>query len=117
MMSGMNRFLEKSERFVLRLISRIFYRGKQVPKAIALISGNELNEFIFQGLMSDAPFMVARFGFFELEAALYPYICGLPLRKRYRLYVQKKITYLRYTREYAQYLMNPLCNNAGFFVI
>lgn len=111
----MNSYFEKIECFLLRLINRILHGGKQVSKGIVFISGDELNEFIYQGLSGNAPFMVARFGFFELEAALYPYICGLPLRKRYRLYVQKKITYLRYTREYAQYLMNPLCNNAGFF--
>lgn len=111
----MNKYIEKSERFVLRLVNRLLYRGEQAPKGMALMSGEELNEFIYQGLVSDTPFMVARFGSIELEATLYLYLCELPLWKRYHLYAQKKIDYLRYTKEYAQYLMNPLCNNAGFF--
>ena len=111
----MNKYIEKIERFPLRMINKLFYHGKQAPKGISLMSGTELNEFIYRGLVTDAPFMVARFGSIELDAALYPYLCELPLWKRYRLYAQKKIGFLRYTSEYAQRLMNPLCNNAGFF--
>lgn len=111
----MNKYIEKIERFPLRMINKLFYHGQQAPKGISLMSGAELNVFIYQGLMADAPFMVARFGSIELESALYPYLCELPLWKRYQLYAQKKISFLRYTPEYAQHLMNPLCNNAGFF--
>jgi len=111
----MNKNIEKIERFSLRIINKLFYHGKQASKGISLISGEELNEYIYQGMMADAPFMVARFGSIELESALYPYLCELPLWKRYQLYAQKKISFLRYTPGYAQHLMNPLCNNAGFF--
>lgn len=111
----MNKYIEKIERGVLRLVNRVCYGGKRAPKGIELMSGEELNKFIYDGLMSDKPFMVARFGSIELESALYPYLVSLPLWKRYQLYAQKKIPSLRYTSEYAQHLMNPLCNNAGFF--
>ena len=111
----MNKYIEKIERFPLRMVNKLIYRGQRKPKGIELMSGEALNDFIYHGLMSDAPFMVARFGSIELEAALYPYLCSLPLWKRYLLYAQKKISFLRYTSEYAQRLMNPLCNNAGFF--
>lgn len=114
-MGGIGRYLDKIERLLLRIINRMLYRGERSPKGIELMSGDELNEFIYQGLTADAPFMVARFGSNELDAALYPYLCELPLWKRYKLYAQKKIFYLRYTKEFAQQLMNPLCNNAGFF--
>ena len=111
----MNKYIEKIERFPLRMVNKLIYHGQRKPKGIELMSGEELNDFIYQGLMSDNPFMVARFGSIELDAALYPYLCELPLWKRYQLYAQKKISFLRYTSEYAQRLMNPLCNNAGFF--
>ena len=111
----MNKYIEKIERGVLRLVNRVCYGGKRAPKGIELMSGEELNQFIYDGLMADKPFMVARFGSIELDAALYPYLVSLPLWKRYQLYAQKKIPFLRYTPEYAQHLMNPLGNNAGFF--
>ena len=111
----MNKYVEKIERFSMRLINRVVYGGKRASKGIELMSGEELNQFIYEGLMADKPLMVARFGSIELESALYPYLVSLPLRKRYQLYAQKKIDFLRYTPEYAQHLMNPLCNNAGFF--
>jgi putative flippase GtrA len=79
------------------------------------MSGEELNSFIYNGLNSNKPFMVARFGSVELDSALYTYLCGLPLLKRYKLYIQKKIPFLRYDKCHAKSLMNPLCNNAGFF--
>ena len=97
------------------MINKLIYHGQRKPKGIELMSGEELNDFIYQGLMSDNPFMVARFGSIELDAALYPYLCEWPLWKRYQLYAQKKMSFLRYTQEHAQHLMNPLCNNAGFF--
>lgn len=111
----MNKYIEKIERGGLQLINRVCYGGKRAPKGIGLMSGEELNKFIYDGLMADKPFMVARFGSIELDSALYPYLVSLPLWKRYQLYAQKKISFLRYTPEYAQHLMNPLCNNAGFF--
>lgn len=111
----MKKYFAKIERFVLRLINHICYGGKSVPKGIKQISSNELNEYIYKGITSKSPFMVARFGFFELEAALYPYLVKLSIWKRYKLFAQKKIKFLRYTQAYAQELMNPLCNNAGFF--
>lgn len=111
----MNIYIEKIEEFVLRAINRVVYGGKPKPKGIQQISGDELNKAIYDGLSGTKPFMVARFGSFELEAALYPYLCGLPLWKRYRLGAQKKIRFLHYDESYAQKLMNPFCNNAGFF--
>lgn len=111
----MNKYIEKIERLILRTINRIVYDGQRAPKGIQLMSRDELNEYIYNGLMAEPPFMVARFGSIELDAALYPYLVSLPLWKRYQLYAQKKIPFLRYTPEYAQHLMNPLCNNAGFF--
>lgn len=111
----MNKYIEKIERFPLRMINKLVYHGQRAPKGLELMEREELNDFIYRGLMADAPFMVARFGSIELDAALYPYLCELPLWKRYQLYAQKKIGFLRYKPEYAQHLMNPLCNNAGFF--
>lgn len=111
----MNTYIEKIEELVLRVYNRVIYGGKPVPKHLIQISDQELNDGIYKGLMGDAPFMVARFGSFELEAALYPYLTALPLWKRYRLVAQKKIRFLHYDESYAQKLMNPFCNNAGFF--
>lgn len=111
----MNKYVEKIERFTLRLLNRMVYGGECAPKGIELMSGEELNQFIYEGLMSKESFMVARFGSYEINAALYPHLCNLPLKERYKLYLQKRIDFLRYTSEYAQYLMNPFCNNAGFF--
>lgn len=105
----------KLERFALKSINRIVYHGQRAPKGLELMSREQLNQFIFDGLMADQPFMVARFGSVELNSALYPYIVSLPIRTRYKLYAQKKIDYLRYDESYAHSLMNPLCNNAGFF--
>lgn len=111
----MNKGFERIERLVLRTINRIVYRGKVVPSEIPMISGEELNEQIYHGLLGESPLMVARFGNIEFETALYSYICSLPLWKRYSLYSQQKIHYLRYSKQYAQELMDPFCNNAGFF--
>lgn len=111
----MNIYIEKIERFVLRAINQIVYGGKQQPKGIQIIPAEDLNEAIYNGLIGAEPFMVARFGSGELDAALYPYLCALPIRERYKLYAQKKIKFLRYTSSYAEYLMGPLYNNAGFF--
>ena len=105
----------KIERSFLKILNRILYNGKRAPKGITLMSGEELNSFIYKGLISNKPFMVARFGSVELDSALYTYLCELPLLKRYKLYIQKKIPFLRYDKRHAQGLMNPLCNNAGFF--
>ena len=107
--------VERIERFILRTINKIAYQGRAVPKGLSLLSGEELNEHIYRNLMGNRPFMVARFGSFELEAALYPFICSLPFWKRYLLFAQKKIRFLRYSESFAQELMNPFCNNAGFF--
>lgn len=111
----MNAIIERFERFALRGINRIAYGGKVVPNDLPLMTGEELNEHIYNGLMGSHPIMVARFGNIEFETALYPYICSLPLWKRYLLYAQKKIDYLRYSESFAKGLMNPFCNNAGFF--
>ena len=107
--------LEKAERFILKLFNKIIYKGKRAPKGITLMSGEQLNEYIYKGLLNNEPFMVARFGSVELDSALYTYLCELPLFERYKLYIQKKIPFLRYSEDYARHLMNPLCNNAGFF--
>ena len=111
----MKKYLSKIERYILRLINRIFYGGKQASIKLDLMSCAQLNDFIYKGLISDKSFMAARFGYIEQEAALYPYIVNLPIWKRYYLYAQKKIDFLHYSSNYAQQLMNPLCNNAGFF--
>lgn len=111
----MNKCVEKIEEFVLRAYNRVIYGGSAVPKKLLQISAEELNNEIFNGLVGNKAFMVARFGSFELEAALYPYVCALPLWKRYQLCAQKKIRFLHYDKSYAQKLMNPFCNNAGFF--
>ena len=111
----MIKVLVKIERCILRLINLIFYTGKQVSIKLELMSGEQLNEFIYAGLISDKPFMAARFGYIEQEIALYPYIVNLPIWKRYRLYAQKKIDFLHYSSSYAQQLMHPFYNNAGFF--
>lgn len=107
--------LEKAERFILKLFNKIIYKGERAPKGITLMSGEQLNDYIYKGLLNDEPFMVARFGSVELDSALYTYLCELPLLERYKLYVQKKIPFIRYNEDYARHLMNPLCNNAGFF--
>lgn len=111
----MKNFLYKIERFLLRILNKIFYNGKRAPKRIELMSAEELNDFVYHGLIDNQPFMVARFGSIELDSALYTYLCELPLLERYKLYIQKKIPFLRYSEDYAKHLMNPLCNNAGFF--
>ena len=111
----MNTYIEKIEELALRAINRVVYGGKPKPKGIQQISGDELNRAIYDGLSGTKPFMVARFGSFELEAALYSYLTALPLLQRYRLVAQKKIRFLYYDESYAQKLMNPFCNNAGFF--
>lgn len=85
----MNKYIEKIERFPLRMVNKLIYHGQRKPKGIELMSGEELNDYIYQGLMSEAPFMVARFGSIELDAALYPYLVSLPLWKRYQLYTQR----------------------------
>lgn len=107
--------LEKAERFILKLFNKIIYKGKRAPKGISLMSGEQLNKYIYNGLLNDKPFMVARFGSVELDSALYIYLCDLPLWKRYKLYIQKKIPFIRYDKKFAQQLIDPLCNNAGFF--
>ncbi|MBQ0142664.1 MAG: hypothetical protein KBT06_07690 [Prevotellaceae bacterium] len=111
----MNKYAEKIERFLLRTINKFVYHGHRAPKNITLMSGEQLNQYIYDGLMADAPFMVARFGSVELDSALYTYLYGLPLLLRYKLYAQKKIEQLRPSSQKAHQLMNALCNNAGFF--
>ena len=111
----MMNLLYKIERFILKLFNKIIYKGERAPKGITLMSGEQLNEYIYKGLLNYEPFMVARFGSVELDSALYTYLCELPLLERYKLYIQKKIPFIRYNEDYARHLMNPLCNNAGFF--
>ena len=111
----MLKYIAKIERFFLRQLNILLYGGKRVSKNLPLMTGDELNQYIYDALSSDAPLMVARYGGVELDAALYTYICQLPLRKRYKIYIQRKNPYLRHDATYAQTLMNPLCNNAGFF--
>lgn len=107
--------IEKIERKVLRLANQLIYNGKSKEKDLPIMPSDELNRYIYDGLKADKPFMVARFGSIELDAALYPYLCGLPLMDRYKLFSQKRIQHIRYHDDYAQFLVNPLCNNAGFF--
>ena len=111
----MNKYIAKIERVILRFINRIVYGGKSVPKGIHQMTSYELNDFIYQGLSDDSPFMVARFGSIELDAAMYNYLTSLPLWKRYVLYIQKKIKFIHYDKSLAQQFMNPFCNNAVFF--
>lgn len=105
----------KIERAILRVINKVIYRGKKVPKNLPILSGEDLNDLITHSIIKGNPYMVARFGSIELDSALYPYLTDLPLITRYKLYAQKKITFLRYNSKHAESLMNPLCNNAGFF--
>ena len=111
----MNAYIEKIEELVLRAINRVVYGGKPKPKGIQQLSGAALNDAIYNGLIGKEPFMAARYGYNELQATLYPYICELPIIQRYKLYVQKRITFLHPAIRLAQKYMNPLCNNAGFF--
>lgn len=110
----MNR-IEQIERICLRAINKLVYHGRRAPKKIQLISGGDLNEHIYSALIGEKPFMVARFGSVELDATLYTYLCHLPLFERYKLYIQKKIPFVRVSEYAAQNIIEPLCNNAGFF--
>ena len=105
----------KIERFILRFLNKLFYKGKEATTNIKYMSREELNSYIFNRLNSNEPFMIARFGSIELESTLYTYLCNLSLFDRYKLYIKKKIKFLRYDQSHANYLMSTLCNNAGFF--
>lgn len=111
----MKPLLFKIERFVLKGIRKICFHGKTRPKHAELIPGHELNEYIRNSLLSDEPFMIARFGSIELDAALYPYLLSKSLLNRYMLFLRNKISFIHNDDKYASRLIGPLCNNAGFF--
>lgn len=73
------------------------------------------NEFIKQGLLGENPFMVARYGSCEFDAMTYPYVLGLPIRVRYKLFVKGLITYVHRDDVFVDRFLKLLCNNAGFF--
>lgn len=79
------------------------------------MDGKELNALIRKSLSGNAPFMVARYGSIEFSAALYPYLISLPIKERYRLYINGRIDFLHANEELEKALIAPLCNNAGFF--
>ena len=104
--------------FAESLILRLFRKAsgsKPYVKDNALINGEELNLLIFESLLSENPYMVARFGSIELSSGTYPYILSLPFKKRIALYMKRRICFIRKDREYEEYLIEPLCKNAGFF--
>jgi len=109
------KFASRVEKKLLRIIRRLVYGNILPEKNLNNLDGDALNNFISSSIIADQPFMVARFGSIELSASLFPYIVSLPLLERYKFYVQGKIDYIRSTEEYKQFLMEPLCNNAGFF--
>ena len=114
-MSEVPKSIQRIERFALRAVRKVAFPRGVPPKNLPTISGPELNDYIRTSLLSEAPFMVARFGSIELSAGLYPYLSSLSLPARYKLYVQKRIDWLHPSAKYAESLIKPLCNNAGFF--
>lgn len=106
---------ERIELFILRTFRKVFRIGRNPNKRKSYIAGTELNDFIRNSITVGRPFMVARFGSIELNSALYPYLLSSPLIKRYRLFLQHRIPFIRKNNSYAESLIGPLCNNAGFF--
>ena len=114
-MSEVPKSIQRIERFALRAVRKVAFPRGVPPKNLPTVSGPELNDYIRTSLLSEAPFMVARFGSIELSAGLYSYLSSLSLPARYKLYVQKRIDWLHPSAKYAESLIKPLCNNAGFF--
>lgn len=111
----MKELIFKIEMTLLKLFRKLAFGSKVTPKATVLMDGDSLNNYIRDALDSADPFMVARYGSIELDSGLYPYILSMPLIKRYRLFLHRRISFLHRDDEYARKLVKPLCNNAGFF--
>lgn len=111
----MKEFFFKFERIILKSIRKLVYGNKCAAKKTVLMDGESLNGYIWQALESSSPFMVARFGSIELESGLYSYLLSKPLLARYKMFLQRKISFLHKDDSYARSLVEPLCNNAGFF--
>lgn len=103
-----------AELLVLKAIRKIMHCSPYV-KDTAKISGQELNTYIHDALLSDNPLMIARFGSVELNSGVYPYILSLPYNERLSLFFHRRIGFVRKDDSYENSLINPLCNNAGFF--
>lgn len=106
---------QKIERNTLKAVRRIVYGDNLPKKQLEFISGEALNNLIYDALLSDKPFMVARFGSIELSASLYQYLLQRSLFDRYKMYVRGEMDFIRGSAVYERKLMYPLCNNAGFF--
>lgn len=111
----MKEILKKIERNILKIISKIYCILYKSNKDSSYIDGNRLNEFIYESIMGNKPFMVARYGSCELDAFVYPYLLRKSIFVRYKNYIKRKTFFVRKNDNYAKSLLNPLCNNAGFF--
>ena len=111
----MRKLLQKIERNILKLISLFYNKFSKKNKDSKYISGESLNKYIYYSIMSDKPFMVARYGSCELDAFVYPYLLRKSLLIRYKNFIKRKITFIRKDDAHANLLLDPLCNNAGFF--
>jgi hypothetical protein len=110
----MNIFI-KIERNILKILSKIYFGLNKTSKSSNYIDGELLNKYIYNSIISNKPFMVARYGSCELDAFVYPYLLRKSIFTRYKNYIKRKITFLRRNEDYANFLLDPLCNNAGFF--
>ena len=109
------KIVQKIERNILKLISVIYNKLSKDNKDAKYINGTSLNKFIYNSILSNKPFMVARYGSCELDAFVYPYLLRKSIFRRYKNYIKREISFIRKDDNYANNLLYPLCNNAGFF--
>lgn len=110
----MNKYLEKVERTILKACRYIVNGGKTPVCYHVSLTKNQVNDYIYNRLMDDKPFMLGRLGT-ELITSIYPYTMEQSLFKRYSIYIHGYSPVYRENSQYAKELMSYLCNNCGFF--
>ena len=111
----MKELVYKAERLALKSLRRLLRCGADSSVKTGSMTGSELNAAISDAIRGGWPYMVARFGSCELDAGLYPYVLSKPLHTRYKWFLRDKVPSIHWDEGHAAKLMNPLCNNAGFF--
>lgn len=111
----MNKYVEKIERLILKACRYVVNRGK-TPKCYHVsLEKNDVNNYIYDRLISNRPFMLGRVGFTECYSAVYPYAMEQSLFKRYGFFIKGYCPVYREDVRYENDLMVAICNLSGFF--
>lgn len=112
----MNTLLEQIELVVLKVIRRIYriFHKRWSGHHITL-QNEDVSDYIYEALISDSPFMLARIGTTEFRAIVSQEVKKASLIKRYQYFLKGWISSIRNIPQIEQEAINQVFFHAGIF--